>query len=128
MIKVYFESKGAAEVVAIFDTEELFTLCLPMLKDKASSERMILTESVDGLTIEDVLEEKSIYGRVFCVKDVVLAMSGSVGIKFTKGKAYTFADAHHTSLCSDDGHIHYIYGKSMDDGDFFANYFMKIVE
>lgn len=45
MIKVYFESNQHAEVVATFEDEELYTLCLPVLEAEAKKARMIVTES-----------------------------------------------------------------------------------
>lgn len=50
MIKVYFESKSHSKLVAIFDTDELYNICLPSLEKEAENRQMKLTESV----IEDV--------------------------------------------------------------------------
>lgn len=47
MVKVYFESKVHAELVAMFDCEETYNACLPSLERFAKSNRMIVTESVD---------------------------------------------------------------------------------
>jgi hypothetical protein len=47
MIKVYFESRSHAELVAIFDREEVYIACLPALEKLAMESRMIVTESVD---------------------------------------------------------------------------------
>jgi len=47
MIKVYFESKNHAELVAKFNSEELYNLCLPVLVLEAQKHRMVVTESVD---------------------------------------------------------------------------------
>lgn len=54
MIKVYFESSKDsltsdgryAELVAIFDTEEIYMICLPSLEVQARDNRMIVTESL----------------------------------------------------------------------------------
>lgn len=46
MIRVYFESSSHAELVATFETEELYMLCLPELEREAESMRMIVTESM----------------------------------------------------------------------------------
>jgi len=47
MIKVYFESKSHAELIATFESEELFNACLPILEQQAKDKGMKLTESVD---------------------------------------------------------------------------------
>lgn len=47
MIKVYFESKNHAELVAIFDTETEYDVCFPALEKLAKQNRMIVTESVE---------------------------------------------------------------------------------
>ena len=46
-VKVYFESKNHAELVATFDTEELYIACFPALEEEAKKHRMILTESCE---------------------------------------------------------------------------------
>lgn len=48
MVKVYFESKnnGYAELVAVFDCEETYIICLPALKKEAEKANMIVTESI----------------------------------------------------------------------------------
>jgi len=46
MIRVYFESSSHAELVATFETEELYMLCLPELEREAERMRMIVTESM----------------------------------------------------------------------------------
>ena len=48
MVKVYFESPNHAELVAIFDTEETYNVCLPALEKMAKENRMIMTESVES--------------------------------------------------------------------------------
>ena len=53
MVKVYFENLGAngtsnyAELVAIFDSEEMYDVCLPALEKEAKNAGMIITESVE---------------------------------------------------------------------------------
>lgn len=47
MVKVYFESGGHAELVAIFDNEETYSLCLEALESLAKENRMEVTESVE---------------------------------------------------------------------------------
>jgi hypothetical protein len=47
MVKVYFESSSHAELVATFESEEIYLLCLPVLEKKAESQNMIVTESID---------------------------------------------------------------------------------
>ena len=54
MVKVFFESKGHAELVAIFDTEELYMACLPILEYQAKENRMIVTESIVDVDISDM--------------------------------------------------------------------------
>lgn len=45
-IKVYFESRAHAEVIAYFDSSEIYNLCLPALEAAAQDARMIVTEAV----------------------------------------------------------------------------------
>jgi hypothetical protein len=47
MIKVYFESKNHAELVATFENESIYIACLPTLKKVAKSQGMEVTESID---------------------------------------------------------------------------------
>lgn len=47
MIKVYFESNGYADLVAVFSDEDIYQRCLPSLEKLAKSYNMILTESLD---------------------------------------------------------------------------------
>lgn len=47
MIRVYFESNAHAELVATFESEELYMACLPTLEKLASWQRMIVTETID---------------------------------------------------------------------------------
>ena len=46
MITVYFEYKTGAEIVATFQTEELYIACLPILEEEADKRGCILTESM----------------------------------------------------------------------------------
>jgi len=46
MINVYFESSTHAELVATFDSEELFIACLPTLEAEAKKQNMFVTEQV----------------------------------------------------------------------------------
>lgn len=55
MIKVYAESKSHAELWATFETEELYSACLPALEKKAKDCGMIITESV--VTSEEFAKE-----------------------------------------------------------------------
>ena len=61
MIKVYFESKFHAELVAIFDTEELYDLCFPSLEKEAKKHRMIVTESIEDENIKEVAWRMEFY-------------------------------------------------------------------
>lgn len=48
MVKVYFETEGYAELVAIFDSEETYMVCLPALEKLAELNGFIyVTESVE---------------------------------------------------------------------------------
>ena len=47
MVKVYFESGSHSELVATFQTEELFIECLPVLTAEAEKQNCIITESVE---------------------------------------------------------------------------------
>ena len=47
MIRVYFESNAHAELVATFESEELYIACLPTLEELASKQRMVVTETID---------------------------------------------------------------------------------
>lgn len=49
MIKVYFEDAKliSADLVAVFDDEELFDRCLPALEAEAKASGCTLTESID---------------------------------------------------------------------------------
>jgi len=44
MIKVYFESNWHAELVATFESEDLYIASLPALEKKAKKQGMIVTE------------------------------------------------------------------------------------
>jgi len=44
MIKVYFESNSHAELVATFESEDLYIASLPALEKKAKKQGMIVTE------------------------------------------------------------------------------------
>lgn len=48
MIKVYFETKHSAELIAVFESEEIYNLCVPALEQEAEKRGMTLTESVKG--------------------------------------------------------------------------------
>ena len=62
MIKVYFENLGNngqsnyAELVAIFDDENLYNICLPALEKEAKHHRMGITESVVEKDIGELYE------------------------------------------------------------------------
>jgi hypothetical protein len=50
MVKVYFETKngGYCELVAIFDSEELYLICLPALEKQAKENGFdYISESID---------------------------------------------------------------------------------
>ena len=47
MVKVYAESNSHAELIAIFDNEEVYDACSDALDKYAANSRMIVTESLD---------------------------------------------------------------------------------
>jgi hypothetical protein len=49
LVKVFFESGTHAELVATFDSEELFIACLPILEAEAKKQNMFVTEEVINL-------------------------------------------------------------------------------
>ena len=46
-VKVYFENGCYAELIATFQSEELYMLAVPALEAYAKENNLILTESVD---------------------------------------------------------------------------------
>lgn len=63
MITVFFETKTGSyvEEVASIKDEELYMLCLPILKKEAEKQNMIVTESVDEVLAnkkQEVKEER----------------------------------------------------------------------
>lgn len=54
MVKVYFESHGHAELVAIFERDELYNACLPTLEQIAGEANMTVTESVEDSSLRDL--------------------------------------------------------------------------
>lgn len=57
MVVVYFETPNHsyAEIVAVFDSEDLYNACYQALEKKAKEAGMVVTESC-GLTEEEVAE------------------------------------------------------------------------
>lgn len=47
MVRVFFESRSHAELVATFMSEELYMLCVPTLEAEAERLGMILTEVIE---------------------------------------------------------------------------------
>ncbi len=47
MITVYFEKGLNAEIVATFETEEIYAVCTPALEAEAKKRGCIVTESVN---------------------------------------------------------------------------------
>ena len=47
MVKVYFESKGSADVVAYFIDEKTYNTCMSSLRAYARVNRLKVTESID---------------------------------------------------------------------------------
>jgi hypothetical protein len=57
MVKVYFESNGYAELVAIFDDDDTYVMCAKILERFAKRNGMILTESVeDEIELSDLIK------------------------------------------------------------------------
>ena len=55
MIKVYFENKCHAVLVAIFDDEEIYNACLPTLEKQAKEQKFDkVTESLVNIDIDEV--------------------------------------------------------------------------
>lgn len=46
-IKVYFETSTTADLVATFETEELYMKCLPVLEEAAKEAGYIVTETIE---------------------------------------------------------------------------------
>jgi len=55
MVEVYFESGKFAELVAIFDNEDIYMSCLPALEVIAKNANMVITERViDTVDIDEL--------------------------------------------------------------------------
>ena len=54
MVKVYFETSSSADLVAVFDNEETYFACLPMLEKLAEKDRYFVTESLEEGEINDL--------------------------------------------------------------------------
>ena len=49
MVIIYFENNVYAQVVATFNTEDLYIKCLPVLEEEANRLGMVVTESIEEL-------------------------------------------------------------------------------
>ena len=56
MVKVYFESSNHAELIAVFDNEETYSLCLDALEKEAKDNNMVVTESIESDTLKEFNE------------------------------------------------------------------------
>lgn len=57
MVKVYFESNGYAELVAVFKNDAIYASCVDGLEKLAGKYRMILIESVDDeIELSDLIK------------------------------------------------------------------------
>lgn len=57
MVKVYFEYKGCAELVAVFGTEQMYSECFQSLQHIAMELGCIITESVeDKIELSDLIK------------------------------------------------------------------------
>ena len=54
MVKVYFQDAKNSNLVAIFENEELYLLCLPHLELSASMQNMIVVESIEEKNINEL--------------------------------------------------------------------------
>lgn len=62
MVKVYFETTKDgihadgkyAQLVAIFDEEETYDVCINVLEEKARMANMVLTESIESYDMDDI--------------------------------------------------------------------------
>lgn len=55
MVKVYFETKGYAELIAIFDSEETYMVCLSALEKQAKENGFLyVTESIEETDINNL--------------------------------------------------------------------------
>ena len=50
MVKVYFETTSTAELVAVFDNEEIYERCFTALERFANEIGMFITESIEDET------------------------------------------------------------------------------
>jgi len=71
MVKVYFESKSHAELVATFETEEIYAICFPKLEEKARQSGFKITESVEEETLKlpiywSIEDFENTADRLFC--------------------------------------------------------------
>lgn len=57
MIKVYFESKNNAEIVALFEDDFLYNLCADSLEKEAKKRGCILTESDAFPTLNELINK-----------------------------------------------------------------------
>ncbi len=69
MVKIYFETTKDginadgrhAELVALFDNEDTYMTCLGSLEKEAKKANMIITESVEGISLEGVSKIIEVY-------------------------------------------------------------------
>ena len=61
-VTVYFEAKAGAHMVAQFDEEATYMVCLPALEELAKSQGYIVTESVDHAWTAEKFESISKHG------------------------------------------------------------------
>jgi len=47
MIRVYFESNTHAELIAVFENEDIYLSCVPALENLAQERGVFLTESIE---------------------------------------------------------------------------------
>lgn len=61
MIKVFFQSEigGHSELVATFDTEQLFMACLPALEKQAKEQRCFVTEFMSDFDMEEAVASET---------------------------------------------------------------------
>lgn len=57
MVKVYFENDNYSQLIAVFDNESLYLLCLPHLELEAVKQNCVVTESIENrLNLEHIID------------------------------------------------------------------------
>ena len=59
MVKVFFETRVHAQLVAIFEDEEVYNCVFPELEKLAKINRMFITESVTDANLQDLKTDET---------------------------------------------------------------------